>query len=95
MVTIEKVGSGRYFNTETGLVTGGDRADVSDDTAAYLCDERAVFRRVEDGADVSENDADSLDDLTKEELYDMATERDIEGRSSMTKAELHDALQEE
>lgn len=33
-----------------------------------------------------------LDDMTVEELHDLATERDLPGRSSMNKAELIDAL---
>ena len=33
--------------------------------------------------------------MTKEELYQMAQERDIEGRSAMSKAELVDALEHE
>lgn len=36
-----------------------------------------------------------LEDLTKNELYEMADERDISGRSSMTKAELVEALSDE
>lgn len=36
-----------------------------------------------------------LSDLTKDELYEMADQRDISGRSSMTKAELVEALEEE
>lgn len=36
--------------------------------------------------------ADSLEDLTTSELYEMAKERDIDGRSSMDKAELIAAL---
>lgn len=35
-----------------------------------------------------------LDDLTKDELYEAATEAGIDGRSSMTKPELIDALKE-
>ena len=34
----------------------------------------------------------SAQDLTRDELYEMARERDIHGRSSMNKAELKDAL---
>ena len=39
-----------------------------------------------------ENKAADLDSLNKAELYDLAQERDIEGRSDMTKAELLKAL---
>ncbi len=33
-----------------------------------------------------------LDDLTKAELYDLAKERDLDGRSTMSKGELVEAL---
>jgi hypothetical protein len=34
----------------------------------------------------------SLDDRTRDELYNIAKDRDVHGRSKMTKAELVDAL---
>lgn len=34
----------------------------------------------------------SFDDMTKDELYEIATDRDIEGRSSMSKPQLIKAL---
>lgn len=37
-------------------------------------------------------DTDDLENKSKAELYDLATERDIEGRSSMSKAELIEVL---
>jgi hypothetical protein len=40
-------------------------------------------------------DADDIDDLTKEELYQRAQERDIPGRSQMNKEELKEALQKQ
>lgn len=43
----------------------------------------------------SESDARPYEDRTRKELYDLATLRDIEGRSSMRKAELIDALRSE
>jgi len=39
--------------------------------------------------------ADDIDDLTKEELYQRAQERDIPGRSQMNKDELKEALQKQ
>ena len=41
---------------------------------------------------VQSAEAKSLDDMTKDELYALATERDIEGRSSMSKPQLIKAL---
>ena len=101
MVTVEKVRGGRYHHTELGLVEIGDRADVSESLAAYLCDGRGDFERVEhvttvDYEEVDEDDAaDDLESLTYDELYDRATERDIAGRSEMDKDELIAALQED
>jgi hypothetical protein len=40
-------------------------------------------------------EADDMDELTKEELYQRAQEEDIPGRSHMTKNELKDALQKQ
>jgi hypothetical protein len=34
----------------------------------------------------------ALEDMTKEELYDLASEQDVDGRSEMTKGELIDVL---
>ena len=48
MVTVENVRGGRYYHRETGLLTTGDRADVGEALAAYLCDERGEFERVND-----------------------------------------------
>lgn len=39
-----------------------------------------------------EGDDDDLEDMSREELYDEATELDISGRSSMTKDELKEAV---
>lgn len=38
------------------------------------------------------DDGDGLEDLTREELYELAQERDVAGRSAMSKDELVDAL---
>lgn len=55
MVTVEKVRGGRVRVRGIGRFERGDRADVSEEDAAYLCDERGDFERVGD-AEV-ENDA--------------------------------------
>ena len=103
-------GPGRFSHTSVGVSTLGDEHDVSDSAAAYLCDERGYFERVvvdvdlsedkyelvEDGAD--EHDAyieDGVAYQTYEDLYELAKEQDIDGRSSMDKGELIDALSED
>lgn len=45
-------------------------------------------------AEVDEDDDRDLNEMTKDELYEMASERDVDGRSEMTKAELVEALVE-
>lgn len=55
---------------------------------------RNVERVDGDGGAGDATDTPSLAEETKAELYDRASEYDIEGRSSMSKAELIDALRE-
>jgi len=48
MPTVEKVSGGRVYVREAGRkFDRGDRADVSEATAAYLCEERGDFERVD------------------------------------------------
>ena len=56
---------------------------------------KSVAHEVEGALDDAKvaTDPDRYADMTKAELYDRATDRDIEGRSGMTKAELIGALQ--
>lgn len=56
---------------------------------------KSVAKEVEGALDDAKvaTDPDRYADMTKSELYDRATDRDIEGRSGMTKAELIGALQ--
>jgi hypothetical protein len=48
MPTVEKVGGPRVVVRDIGEFSPGDRADVSDDAAAYLCEECGGFRVVDD-----------------------------------------------
>lgn len=45
-------------------------------------------------ADAGEQAVSRLEDLTKDQLYEMADARDVSGRSSMTKAQLVEVLSE-
>jgi hypothetical protein len=48
MPTVEKVSGGRVYVREVGReFDRGDRVDVSEVTAAYLCEERGDFERVD------------------------------------------------
>jgi len=91
-----------------GSLRPGDEFDVADDKAAALLDAHDYLREADivlseddyevvadDGDDADSDDGDDLSALTKAELYDMAAEADIDGRSDMTKAELRAALEED
>lgn len=110
MVRIRHVsGPGRLnHGAFDGVSTHGDEHDLDADTAAYFCENLGYFEYtdevvlsdgeytvVDNADDADSDDTDGLDDLTKSDLYDRATEADIEGRSSMDKAELIDALRED
>jgi len=74
----------------TGRLEPGDEFAVDGDKGAALRDAHDFLEAVEPAAD-----DDGLNELTKSELYDRATEADIEGRSAMDKGELVDALRED
>lgn len=94
----------------TGALSPGDEFDVDDAKAEALLDAHDYLREADvtldegsyevvettdaddDGGDEDDTD---MDALTKSELYDLATEAGIEGRSTMSKDELIDALSED
>ncbi|MCJ0619449.1 hypothetical protein JZX76_07980 [Haloarcula hispanica] len=51
MPTVEKTEGGRVTVRGIGEFGLGDQVEVSKDDAAYLCDERADFERVDDAAE--------------------------------------------
>lgn len=53
MPLVEKTSGGRVYLRSLGRrMTVGDRADVDDETATYLCEVRGDFGRVDDAHDV-------------------------------------------
>lgn len=101
-------GPGRFNHTAIGVSERGDTHDVSEDAAAYLCDDLGHFDRtgeitLEDGEyTVEDADADEdagveidepLEEHTYDELRDISGDLDIEGRGSMDKEELIDAIE--
>lgn len=88
MPRVRKVSGAPVLIRGVGQFGRGDEEDVSADTAAYLCDERGDFELVD--VDAGED----FDSMTKSELYDLAVEQDIDGRSTMDKDDLIEALEE-
>lgn len=76
----------------------GETRQVDVDHADRLVESADYFEIVgrDEPADEAGDDGstEGLEDLTKDELYDLATEEDVDGRSQMDKGELIDALQE-
>ena len=87
----------------TGALSPGDEFDVDEAKAEALLDAHDYLREADvtlsaDEYEVVEtaaasDDTDDMEALTYDELYDLATEAGIEGRSSMSKDELIDALE--
>ena len=107
MVRVKHVaGPGRFAHASlSGTSTHGDEHEVGAEAADYLCDDRGYFERTGEitlggdeyeveTADPADDIPQDMDALTKSELYDLATEAGIEGRSTMSKDELIDALSE-
>lgn len=83
-----------------GSLTYGDTFEVDDAKGESLLDTHDYLEEVIDvdggeGYDTDEEPPQGLDSLTYEELYERATEADVDGRSEMDKAELIDALHED
>jgi hypothetical protein len=90
----------------TGPLDVGDEFDVDAEKAETLLDTHDYLEEADivldddeyaviDETPVGETtsyERDYLESITKADLYDIATERDISGRSSMSKAELIDAI---
>jgi len=74
-----------------GSLTYGDTFEVGDAKGDALLETHDYLEEVID-VDGGEDYGSDLDSLTYDELYDRASEHDINGRSDMTKAELIDAL---
>ena len=86
----------------SGVSTHGDEHELDADTAAYFCDELGYFERTgevtlgEDEYSVKSTDVEEdLEDLTYDELRDLATEAEIDGRGSMNKDEVIAALRDQ
>jgi len=90
-------GWGAVDDPETGDPVAVDE-DVDLETARRLTGEYWAIEVDESTLDESAVDTDEvdrdLDDLTREELYETASELDISGRSDMDKAELIDAIRD-
>jgi len=83
-----------------GQLEPGDTFGVEDEKGEALLDTHDYLKQVVDldedeYEDVSDGEAaEDLEDKTYEELRDLASEAEIDGRSDMDKAELVDALGE-
>ena len=95
-------GPSKYVSAATGTVRPGETVTVGSAAADTLLD-KAFFDPSNDVVlsddeysieDTTADETVGFDDKTYDELYDMATEADISGRSDMTKDELIEALSE-
>jgi len=95
-------GPSKYVSAATGTVRPGETVTVSEAAAETLLD-KAFFEPTDDVVlsedeysieDTTADETVGFDDKTYDELYELASEADIAGRSDMTKNELIDALQE-
>lgn len=100
MPQVKHIDNGVIRHVSIGRSTPGDVHAVSEETAAYLCDDRGDFERTDEAADevrLSEDEYEveythALEDHTVDELQSMASDRDIDGRSKMNKDELVEAI---
>lgn len=69
----------------TGDLDPGDEFDVDDGKGEALLATHDYLEEVETEQDLNE--------MSKEDLYELAQERDIAGRSEMSKSDLLDALE--
>lgn len=76
-------------------VSGADSAADWTDEKLEEAQEKTAELRERAGEMLDEPDRRPYEERTKEELYELAVERDIEGRSTMNKEELIVALREE
>jgi len=95
-------GPSKYVSAATGTVRPGETVTVSEAAAETLLD-KPFFEPSDDVVlsedeysieDTTADETVGFDDKTYDELYELASEADIAGRSDMTKNELIDALQE-
>ena len=99
-------GPSKYVSAATGTARPGETVTVSEAAAETLLDK--PFFEPSDDVVLSDDEYSiegsgeidytsippNLDDCTYDELYEIASDHDIAGRSDMTKDELIDALQE-
>jgi hypothetical protein len=97
--SIQNRAKGAADDVDRSLTRVGTRAEKAGEASADAVVDAAegivaaADRAVETTADAGGSDAEGpYETWTKDELYDRATELDVEGRSSMTKAQLIEAL---
>ena len=95
-------GPPKYISAATGTLRPDEEVTVSEAAANSLLD-KPFFEPTDDVVlsedeytieDTTADETVGFDAKTYDELYELATEADIAGRSDMTKDELIDALQE-